>query len=164
MLAAHCRIFGQVLPQVGFEVRMPAEWNGRFVMVGNGGCSGRADRQPRARQPVRALHETGVRRGSHRHRTLGDHRAAWDPSPPTARSCLLYVPLLHVTAEAAKLVLRTYYQVGTAEIVLRGLLHGRPTGTDSGAASPTISTASRWARPLIIAGTMMRFTCRPPGR
>ncbi|MCX6626268.1 MAG: hypothetical protein NTW28_01375, partial [Candidatus Solibacter sp.] len=22
---AHCRVFGQVLPQVGFEVRMPAE-------------------------------------------------------------------------------------------------------------------------------------------
>jgi hypothetical protein len=37
---AHCRVFGQVLPQVGFEVRMPAEWNGRFMMVGNGGFAG----------------------------------------------------------------------------------------------------------------------------
>ena len=30
---AHCRVFGQVLPQVGFEVRLPAEWNGRFGSV-----------------------------------------------------------------------------------------------------------------------------------
>ena len=37
---AHCRVFGQVLPHVGFEVRMPAEWNGRFVMIGNGGDAG----------------------------------------------------------------------------------------------------------------------------
>ena len=34
---AHCRVFGQILPQVAFELRMPADWNGRFMMIGNGG-------------------------------------------------------------------------------------------------------------------------------
>src|ERR1035438_9992360 len=43
---AHCRVFGQVLPQVGFEVRMPAEWNGRFVMIGNGGYAGEPTDSP----------------------------------------------------------------------------------------------------------------------
>ena len=37
---AHCRVAGQILPQVGFEVHMPATWNGRFVMLGNGGFAG----------------------------------------------------------------------------------------------------------------------------
>src|SRR5258708_11374166 len=37
---AHCRVFGQVLPEVGFAVRMPADWNGRFAIVGNAGSSG----------------------------------------------------------------------------------------------------------------------------
>src|SRR5437763_745210 len=37
---AHCRVNGQVIPQVGFEVRLPLEWNGRFVMYGNGGFAG----------------------------------------------------------------------------------------------------------------------------
>src|ERR1041385_5301550 len=44
---AHCRVAGQILPQVAFEIRMPAEWNGRFVMVGNGGDAGEATDRPR---------------------------------------------------------------------------------------------------------------------
>src|SRR5713101_606852 len=37
---AHCRVSGQILPQVGFALAMPAAWNGRFVMLGNGGFAG----------------------------------------------------------------------------------------------------------------------------
>jgi feruloyl esterase len=37
---AHCRITGQLLPEVGFEVRLPENWNGRFLMLGNGGFAG----------------------------------------------------------------------------------------------------------------------------
>src|ERR1019366_3246094 len=36
----HCRVIGQCLPQAAFALRMAAEWNGRFVMVGNGGSAG----------------------------------------------------------------------------------------------------------------------------
>src|ERR1022692_1117911 len=43
---AHCRVFGQVLPQVGFEVRMPGDWNGRFMMIGNGGYAGEPTDSP----------------------------------------------------------------------------------------------------------------------
>src|SRR3954451_14131700 len=43
---AHCRVFGQILPEVGFEVRMPAEWNGRFFLVGNGGYAGEPTDSP----------------------------------------------------------------------------------------------------------------------
>ena len=37
---AHCRVTGQILPEVGFEVRMPDDWNGQFLMLGNGGFAG----------------------------------------------------------------------------------------------------------------------------
>ena len=36
----HCRIEGLILPAVGFEVRLPLAWNGKFLMVGNGGYLG----------------------------------------------------------------------------------------------------------------------------
>ena len=39
-LPEHCRVEGQILPAVGFEVRLPTEWNGKFYMVGNGGYLG----------------------------------------------------------------------------------------------------------------------------
>src|SRR5688572_15452957 len=36
----HCRITGQVLPQVQFELNLPVNWNGRLYMFGNGGYAG----------------------------------------------------------------------------------------------------------------------------
>jgi len=38
--SAHCRVTSQILPEVGFEVRLPDNWNGRFLMLGNGGFAG----------------------------------------------------------------------------------------------------------------------------
>ncbi|NBB74511.1 MAG: tannase/feruloyl esterase family alpha/beta hydrolase [Bacteroidetes bacterium] len=37
---AYCRVTGQILPEVGFEVRLPDDWNGQFLMLGNGGFGG----------------------------------------------------------------------------------------------------------------------------
>jgi len=39
-LPEHCRVEGHILPAVGFEVRLPTDWNGKFYMVGNGGYLG----------------------------------------------------------------------------------------------------------------------------
>src|SRR5689334_19373287 len=55
---AHCRVVGQILPAVGFEVQMPAEWNGRFVMYGNGGFAGDSlDSRGRQLQFARAMRQ-----------------------------------------------------------------------------------------------------------
>ena len=39
---AHCRITGTLSPEIAFEVSLPAKWNGRFYMIGNGGHAGEA--------------------------------------------------------------------------------------------------------------------------
>src|SRR5579872_359543 len=36
----HCRITGTLSPEIAFEVSLPAKWNGRFYMIGNGGLAG----------------------------------------------------------------------------------------------------------------------------
>ena len=39
---AHCRVSGLLSPEIAFEVSLPARWNGRFYMIGNGGHAGEA--------------------------------------------------------------------------------------------------------------------------
>ena len=44
----HCRVIGTIAPAIGFEVDLPAKWNDRFYMFGNGGLAGeRPDEPPR---------------------------------------------------------------------------------------------------------------------
>ena len=52
---AYCRVTGLLQPEIAFEVSLPAKWNGRFYMIGNGGPRGRgAGRSgPRRRSAMR---------------------------------------------------------------------------------------------------------------
>ena len=43
---AHCRVTGALSPEIAFEVSLPAKWNGRFYMIGNGGLAGEAMDDP----------------------------------------------------------------------------------------------------------------------
>jgi hypothetical protein len=43
---AHCRVTGVLSPEIAFEVSLPAKWNGRFYMIGNGGFAGEAMDDP----------------------------------------------------------------------------------------------------------------------
>ena len=53
---AHCRVTGLLAPEIAFEVSLPAQWNGRFYMIGNGGLAGEAlDDAGRAAQRNEAL-------------------------------------------------------------------------------------------------------------
>ncbi len=42
-LPAHCQVRGFVAPQVRFEVRLPDDWNGKFLHQGCGGLCGEAE-------------------------------------------------------------------------------------------------------------------------
>ena len=35
-----CRVMGQILPEIRFEVALPTSWNRRFMMTGNAGFGG----------------------------------------------------------------------------------------------------------------------------
>ncbi|MBT5217882.1 MAG: tannase/feruloyl esterase family alpha/beta hydrolase, partial [Woeseia sp.] len=37
----YCKVFGTITIDIGFEVHLPTDWNGRFYMVGNEGSDGR---------------------------------------------------------------------------------------------------------------------------
>ena len=43
----HCRIDGVIAPEVGFQVNLPRDWNGRIYMYGNGGYAGEPPDDPR---------------------------------------------------------------------------------------------------------------------
>ena len=105
----HCRVSGQLLPQVGFEVGLPTQWNGRFYMFGNGGYAGEALDSPARR----ATAARAMRLGYATAQTDTGHSAAAEPLGAFAadRQKLLDYAFrsLHVTAEAAKLLVRTYY-------------------------------------------------------
>ena len=52
----HCRVSGQILPEIRFEVNLPASWNRRRYMFGNGGFAGEPfDVDDRAASRDRAL-------------------------------------------------------------------------------------------------------------
>ena len=52
----HCRVTGLLSPEIAFEVSLPAKWNGRFYMIGNGGHAGESlDDAGRASQRSAAL-------------------------------------------------------------------------------------------------------------
>jgi len=121
---AHCRVSGQVIPQVAFEVRLPAEWNGRFLMYGNGGFAGEPLESPgRNAQFGRAM-----RRGYAVAATDTGHSAITEPGGTFAadRQKLLDYAFrsLHVTAEAAKMLLRAYYGTAPAKSYFEGCSTG----------------------------------------
>jgi len=120
----YCRVTGQILPEVRFEVSLPSAWNGRFYMTGNGGYAGEPlDSPQRARQ-----RETAVRRGLAFAITDTGHDAAAEPLATFAvhsQKLLDYAfRSLHVTAITAKRVIEAYY--GTAP--KRSYFEGCSTG------------------------------------
>jgi feruloyl esterase len=53
---AHCKVTGVLSPEIAFEVSLPAKWNGRFYMIGNGGHAGESLEDPgRVAQKNQAL-------------------------------------------------------------------------------------------------------------
>src|SRR5579862_7003271 len=58
---AHCRVSGVLSPEIGFEVNLPAKWNRRLYMIGNGGLAGeQPDDAARAAQRAGALGKSFV--------------------------------------------------------------------------------------------------------
>ena len=106
---ARCRVKGLIQPEIQFEVNLPATWNRRFYMFGNGGYAGEAmDAGNRVGQRVAA-----IRRGFVVADTNTGHDAAIEPlgTFATNRQKLLDYAFrsLHTTAETGKRIAEAYF-------------------------------------------------------
>jgi feruloyl esterase len=120
----HCNVFLMAQPEINIEVNLPTAWNGRFYMFGNGGWAGESfDAAGRVANHARAL-----RKGFATASTDTGHSAAEEPGASFARNRQKLLDFgfrsLHVTAEAAKLLIRTYYGAGPSRSYFDGCSQG----------------------------------------
>ena len=124
----HCRVSLMVPPEINIEVNLPTAWNGRLYMFGNGGWAGESFETP-GRIANRAH---GLKAGFVTAATDTGHSAASEPGASFAlnRQKLLDFGFrsLHVTAEAAKLMARTYYGTGPSKSYYDGCSQGGREG------------------------------------
>ena len=156
-----CRVMGQILPEIRFEVALPTRWNRRFMMTGSGGYAGDTLESP---QRLR-LRTIAMRQGFAAAVTNTGHDSRDEPLATFAanRQKLLDYAFrsLHVTAEAGKKITAAYFGVKPT----RSYYQGCSTGGRQG-----LILAQRFASDFdgIVAGapvlnfsaTMMSFACR----
>jgi feruloyl esterase len=104
-----CRVLIQVIPEIRIEVSLPAQWNRRLYMFGNGGFAGES-----LEAPNRVAHrDAALEAGFTVTQTNTGHEAAREPDATFAvdsQKLLDYsFRSLHVTAETAKRVAAAYY-------------------------------------------------------
>lgn len=124
----HCRVSLMAPPEVNIQVNLPAAWNGRLYVFGNGGWAGESfESAGRAANRAR-----GLKAGFVTAATDTGHSAASEPgaSFATNRQKLLDFGFrsMHVTAEAAKLMARTYYGAGPTKSYYEGCSQGGRQG------------------------------------
>ena len=105
----HCRVTGVITPEVAFEISLPAQWNQRFYMVGNGGLAGDA-----LDTPTNADRTAGLKNGFVVARTNTGHDSRKEPSGSFAlnnpQKAIDYAyRAVHVTADTAKKIATDYY-------------------------------------------------------
>src|SRR4051812_25533377 len=104
-----CRVSGQIQPEIRFEVSLPAAWNGRLYMFGNGGYAG----EPLAAPNRAAIMKRALSRGFATAQTNTGHDAAVEPLGTFAASPQKFADYayrgVHVTAMAARRILQAFY-------------------------------------------------------
>ena len=107
---AHCRVTGLLSPEIAFEVSLPAKWNGRFYMIGNGGHAGEAMNAPTRVEQRNAALQAGFAFAQ----TNTGHDASKEPgasfvmSNPEKAIDYAY-RAVHLTATTTKAITKEYY-------------------------------------------------------
>ena len=124
----HCRVTGQILPEIQFELNLPTAWNGRLYMFGNGGFAGESFDAP-ARIANR---NQALRHGFAVTSTNTGHEALLEPLASFAvdREKLTDYAFraVHVTVVTAKQIVHEFYQ----EPVSHSYFDGCSTGGRQG--------------------------------
>ena len=124
----HCRVSLMAQPELNMEVNLPSAWNGRLYMFGNGGWAG----EPFDSAGRVASRAKGLKAGFVTAATDTGHSAALEPGASFAvsRQKLLDYGFrsLHLTAETAKMLARTYYGAGPSKSYYEGCSQGGRQG------------------------------------
>jgi hypothetical protein len=157
--AKFCRILGQVQPEIRFEVALPAAWNGRLFMIGNGGYAGENLEAPGR---VNTRNEM-VGLGFVFTQTNTGHDAAQEPLGTFAvNSQKLFdyaFRAVHVTAETAKRVSAAYYGSAPKRSYFQGCSTGGRQALIAAQRFPNdFDGISAGAPVLDFTGTMLKYT------
>jgi hypothetical protein len=102
-IPAHCQVTGVLGPEIAFRVSLPANWNGRIYMVGNGGHAGTMSLDNGAMQYGFAMASTDTG-----HKASEEPGATFVLSNPQKAIDYAY-RAVHLTAVTAKTVAAHYY-------------------------------------------------------
>ena len=107
---AHCRVTGTLSPEIAFEVSLPARWNGRFYMIGNGGHAGESLEDPRRVAQRNGALQLGFAfaQTNTGHDALKEPGASFVLSNPQKALDYAY-RAVHLTATTAKDITAQYY-------------------------------------------------------
>jgi feruloyl esterase len=106
----HCRVTGLLAPEIAFEVSLPAKWNGRFYMIGNGGHAGESLEAANRVEQRNAALAAGF--------AFAQTNTGHDASKETGGSFVMSNPqkaidyayrAVHLTAQTAKAITKEYY-------------------------------------------------------
>ena len=109
-LPAHCKVTGTIETEINFELLLPDDWNGRFLMGGGGGFVGTVQNQART---LYAYGGSPLQRGYATVGTDTGHsgsgiEAGWALNHPERQENFGH-RAVHLTAETAKSIIAHYY-------------------------------------------------------
>ncbi len=154
----YCKLSGQILPEVRFELSLPAQWNGRFYMFGNGGYAGESIGAP-GRGKTR---DNAVKRGFAVAQTNTGHDAVNQElgSFAVERQKLLDYAwrAVHLTTVTSKSIINNYYGQSPAKFYFDGCSTGGRQGLMSAQRFPEDFDGILVGAPVLdFTGTMTGF-------
>ncbi|MDE0261890.1 MAG: tannase/feruloyl esterase family alpha/beta hydrolase [Bryobacterales bacterium] len=114
----HCKVTGIIGSEIRFEVLLPDDWNGKFLMGGGGGFVGSLGYQ--GRFSVNRGYATAATDTGHQGNGI---RADWAYGQPERRINYGYLGV-HRTTEAAKAIVRAYYGESAERAYFMGCSNG----------------------------------------
>src|SRR5262245_12409510 len=157
-LPEYCHVTGQILPEVRFELSLPASWNNRFYMFGNGGYAG----ETLSTQGRGATRNTALKARFAGAQTHTGPDAVIQPFGALAvnRHKLLDYAFraVHVTAETSKKIIREYYGAAPARSYFDGCSTGGRQGLISAQRFPDDFDGIVVGAPVLdFSGTMTNY-------
>ena len=156
---AFCRIEGLIQPEIRFEVSLPASWNGRLYMFGNGGFAGeRLTAEPRVARRNLAVSKRFIAVQTNTGHDASREALASFAGHPQKLTDYAY-RAVHVTALTAKTLARAFYGAAPAFSYFDGCSTGGRQGLISAQRFPDDFDGIVVGAPVLdFTGTMMHYT------